>query len=30
MTFYVEGRTKHELMPIEKLFNKRLTEKRMR
>jgi len=27
MTFYVEGRTRHELMPIEKLFNERRVEK---
>lgn len=26
MTFYVVGRTKHELMPMEKLFNKRLVD----
>jgi len=27
MTFYVEGRSKHELMPIERLFEKRLVNK---
>lgn len=27
MTFYVEGRSKHELMPLERLFDKRLIEK---
>lgn len=27
MTFYVEGRSKHELMPLERLFEKRLVEK---
>ena len=27
MTFYVEGRSKHELMPLERLFKNRLIEK---
>jgi len=27
MTFYVEGRSKHELMPLERLFDKRLVNK---
>lgn len=27
MTFFIEGRSKHELMPLERLFGKRLVNK---